>query len=199
VLYGGNRWAVARTALVLMYAGVEDVRWLVGGKGAWKADGYPFETGQNIPKTAAAFGGAPPHHPEYVVNLEQVHAMLSDPKAVVADARTWDEHTGQVSGYSYIHAKGRIPGSIWIGEIPSKALTEGGPTTSRRQVLQACREVTAGWREKGVTPDRHIAFYCGTGWRASEAFWYAHLMGWEHISVYDGGWLEWSSQTENKL
>jgi rhodanese-related sulfurtransferase len=36
-------------------------------------------------------------------------------------------------------------------------------------------------------------FYCGTGWRASLAFFYAWLMGWEQIAVFDGGWFEWSS------
>lgn len=29
-------------------------------------------------------------------------------------------------------------------------------------------------------------------WRASLDFYYAWLMGWENISVYDGGWFEWS-------
>ena len=32
----------------------------------------------------------------------------------------------------------------------------------------------------------------GTGWRASETWFYAHLMGWNRIAVYDGGWYEWS-------
>ncbi|MEJ2247847.1 MAG: rhodanese-like domain-containing protein, partial [Acidobacteriota bacterium] len=42
-------------------------------------------------------------------------------------------------------------------------------------------------------------FYCGTGWRASEAFFYAYLMGWERISVYDGGWFEWSLDARNPV
>ena len=36
-----------------------------------------------------------------------------------------------------------------------------------------------------------------TGWRASEAFFYAWLMDWKQISVYDGGWYEWSSDPKN--
>ena len=50
------------------------------------------------------------------------------------------------------------------------------------------------WAEAGIQADRPIVFYCGTGWRASLAFFYAWLMGWEQISVFDGGWLEWSSK-----
>ena len=49
----------------------------------------------------------------------------------------------------------------------------------------------------GIRPDRQTIFYCGTGWRASLAFFYAWLMGWERIAVYDGGWLEWSSDPAN--
>ena len=37
-----------------------------------------------------------------------------------------------------------------------------------------------------------MAFYCGTGWRASETWCYAYLRGWPRIAVYDGGWFEWS-------
>ena len=53
--------------------------------------------------------------------------------------------------------------------------------------------------ESGITSDKRVAFYCGTGWRASEAFFYAYLMGWEKVAVYDGGWLEWSRGEANPI
>jgi len=51
--------------------------------------------------------------------------------------------------------------------------------------------------EVGVTPDKVNAFYCGTGWRGSEAFLNAWLMGWPNVSVFDGGWFEWSNDETN--
>ncbi|WP_227625940.1 rhodanese-like domain-containing protein [Geofilum rubicundum] len=42
-----------------------------------------------------------------------------------------------------------------------------------------------------------MAFYCGTGWRGSEAWFNAWLMGWPKVSVYDGGWFEWSADPAN--
>ena len=48
-----------------------------------------------------------------------------------------------------------------------------------------------------ITPDKWVAFYCGTGWRASETWFYAYLQGWERIAVYDGGWFEWSQDPIN--
>ena len=46
--------------------------------------------------------------------------------------------------------------------------------------------------DAGITPDKRVAFYCGTGWRTSETWFYAYLMGWDRIAVYNGGWFEWS-------
>jgi thiosulfate/3-mercaptopyruvate sulfurtransferase len=58
-------------------------------------------------------------------------------------------------------------------------------------------EIAENWRLADITPAKKVAFYCGTGWRASETFFYAHLMGWDRVSVYDGGWLEWSRDPAN--
>jgi thiosulfate/3-mercaptopyruvate sulfurtransferase len=55
-------------------------------------------------------------------------------------------------------------------------------------------EIQSMWEEVGITSDNHNSFYCGTGWRGSEAFMNAWLMGWNNISVFDGGWFEWSNQ-----
>jgi hypothetical protein len=47
-------------------------------------------------------------------------------------------------------------------------------------------EIAANWAENGITPDKRLAFYCGTGWRASETWLYATLMGFRGRAVYDG-------------
>ena len=60
-------------------------------------------------------------------------------------------------------------------------------------------EIAALWAEAGVQPTDPTIFYCGTGWRASVAFFYAWVMGWDHIRVYDGGWLAWSSDPANPV
>jgi thiosulfate/3-mercaptopyruvate sulfurtransferase len=61
------------------------------------------------------------------------------------------------------------------------------------------RRLEAAWAEVGITPDKKAAFYCGTGWRGSEAFMCAWLMGWPRIAVYDGGWFDWSIDEERPL
>ena len=54
----------------------------------------------------------------------------------------------------------------------------------------------AAW---GIEARHEVSFYCGTGWRASEALFAAYLMGFEKISVYDGGWHEWSANPTNPI
>ena len=58
--------------------------------------------------------------------------------------------------------------------------------------LRDAGEVLAAlWAASGITGERHVAFYCGTGWRASLALFHAWRLGWPRASLYDPGWLEW--------
>ena len=110
---------------------------------------------------------------------------------------SWDEFVGKVSGYHYVFKKGRIPGAVF-GNCGSDAYH----MENYRNVDLTTREyheVESLWRQAGVTRERFNAFYCGTGWRASEAFLNAHLLGWDRIAVYDGGWYEWSADPANPI
>ena len=183
--------AAARAALILMYAGVQDVRLLDGGYDAWVIGGYP----QAPP--AGAFGVPLPQRPDYIADLDEAREILASPRAELVSIRSLAEHLGDVSGYNYIGPRGRIPGSVW-----GNCGTDAYHMQHYRNVDNTMRdyhEIAANWRQVGITPDKRIAFYCGTGWRASETFFYAHLLGWEDIAVYDGGWLEWSRDPANPV
>jgi thiosulfate/3-mercaptopyruvate sulfurtransferase len=109
--------------------------------------------------------------------------------------RSYPEYIGEVSGYNYIEKKGRIPGAIF-GNCGSDAYHMENYRNTDHTVREA-QEVAAIWKETGITPNKHLAFYCGTGWRGSEAWFNAWLMGWPRVSVFDGGWFEWSNDPEN--
>ena len=105
--------------------------------------------------------------------------------------RTWKEHIGQVSGYNYIGPAGRIAGDVW-----GNCGTDAYHMQHYRNLDNTMRpypEIAANWAEADITPDKCVAFYCGTGWRAAETWFYADLMGWQDVAVYDGGWFEWSA------
>jgi thiosulfate/3-mercaptopyruvate sulfurtransferase len=65
--------------------------------------------------------------------------------------------------------------------------------------MRPADEIRALWQACGIHAGQQAAFYCGTGWRASLAFFYAWLMDWKRISVYDGGWCEWSADPANPV
>lgn len=185
-----------RCAFIMMYAGVKDVRVLNGGFQSWKDAGYEIET-NDIPKNPIPnFGSDIPAKAELAVDVLEAKEMLRSEDADLVCVRSWSEYIGEVSGYNYIKKKGRIPGAIF-GNCGSDAYhmeNYRNPDHTTREP----REIAEIWKEVGITPNKHLAFYCGTGWRGSEAFYNAWLMGWPRVSVFDGGWFEWSNDPKNK-
>jgi thiosulfate/3-mercaptopyruvate sulfurtransferase len=188
--------AATRALMILRYAGVDDVRLLDGGYDWWVRAGYEVESVIREPSPVADFGAVIPVRPEVIVDIDDAKRILADPDgAALVSVRTWREHIGAVSGYNYIGPAGRIKGDVW-GNCGSDAYH----MQHYRNVDNTMRtypEITANWSEAAITPDKWVAFYCGTGWRASETWFYAYLQGWQRIAVYDGGWFEWSQDPEN--
>lgn len=196
VLYGRSILAVARAAHLLLYGGVADVRILDGGYAAWCNAALPSEAGLPHRYPAAAdFGIAFPACPHYLIDTSQAKALLQQSDGALVSIRSWSEFTGQTSGYSYIDARGDIPGARWgrAGKNVNDMCDFHQPDGS----MNPAADINAFWRLEGINAQQDTAFYCGTGWRASVAFFYAWLMGWERISVYDGGWYEWSLDPDN--
>lgn len=195
IVYGSDSTAAARAASIFMYAGVEDVRLLNGGFQAWKAAGLEVEKTAHTPKSVKAFGVQVPAHPEYIIDIEEAKEVLAAENGNLVSIRSWAEYLGETSGYSYIKPKGRIPGAVWghAGSDPYH-MEEYRNTNG---TMRNYHEIATNWAEWGITPDKTASFYCGTGWRASEAFFDAYLMGWDQISVFDGGWYEWSMDEAN--
>jgi thiosulfate/3-mercaptopyruvate sulfurtransferase len=189
--------AATRAAAILMYAGVEDVRLLDGGYDTWIAAGGAVEMAPREPTPAAAFGTPIPSRPEYMVDLDEAKALLAQPDSRLVAVRTWAEHIGEVSGYNYIGPRGRIAGSVW-GNCGSDAY-HMQHYRNVDNTMRAYPEIEANWQTTDIGREHRVAFYCGTGWRASETFFYAYLMGWERVAVYDGGWFEWSSDPTNPV
>ena len=186
-----------RCAFTMMYAGVKDVRVLNGGFQSWQDEGYEISYA-DVPKTTVPeFGAEIPVHPEFAIDTPEARLMLASPGAELVCVRSWPEYIGEVSGYNYIEKKGRIPGAIFAdcgSDAYHMEKYRNFDHTSREY-----HEIAENWIKSGITPDKHLAFYCGTGWRGSEAWFNAWLMGWPRVSVYDGGWYEWSSDPGNPV
>jgi molybdopterin synthase sulfurtransferase len=188
--------AACRAALILRYAGVDDIRLLDGGYDHWVQAGNPLETIPNEPVPVATLGVRIPLRPEVIIDIDGARQILADQEhAALVSVRTWKEHIGAVSGYNYIGPAGRIAGDVW-GNCGSDAY-HMEHYRNVDNTMRAYPEIAANWEQAGIRADKWVAFYCGTGWRASETWFYAYLMGWPRIAVYDGGWFEWSQDPVN--
>lgn len=180
-----------RCAFIMMYAGVKDVRVLNGGLQSWLDAGYEVTTEETPKQAVAAFGSAIPVQPELAVDLPEAVDILAAADKNLVCVRSWREYIGQMSGYHYIETKGRIPGAVF-----ADCGSDAYHMENYRNLDHTTREfheIDRIWRGSGITPEKRNAFYCGTGWRASEAFLNAWLMGWPRVAVFDGGWFEWSN------
>ncbi len=184
-----------RNAFIMMYAGVRDVRILNGGFQSWTDEGLEVSKDDVPKKPVKEFGVKIPAHPELAVDTPEAKDMLLSDDSELVCVRSWPEFIGDVSGYNYIEPKGRIPGAVFAdcGSDAYHMENYRNPDHTTREY----HEIANIWTSNGINPDKHLAFYCGTGWRGSEAWFNAWLMGWPRVSVYDGGWFEWSNDPDN--
>ncbi len=187
VVYGAKSIAAARAWWVLMYAGVQDVRYLDGGLAAWRAAGFPIETRPRVPSTRP-FAAQP--REDFLISTQELRARLGKPGMQLADTRGWAEFNGLVSGYDYAAFAGRIPHAVAVGNADDSA----GIYQDADGRLRDPRAVLARWRDEGLNPSaQEVVFYCGTGWRSSLTFLYAYALGMPRIRNYSDGWLGWST------
>jgi len=180
-----------RCAFIMMYAGVKDVRILNGGLQSWTDAGFAITTKEYKKHPVDDFVAPIPSSPELVVDIPEAKEILKASDKNLVSVRSWREFIGEVSGYNYIEKKGRIPGAVF-GNCGSDAYHMEN-YRNLDHTTREYHEIEKMWAEVGITSDKYNAFYCGTGWRGSEAFFNAWLMGWSKVSVFDGGWFEWSN------
>jgi thiosulfate/3-mercaptopyruvate sulfurtransferase len=180
-----------------MYAGVRDVRILNGGVQSWLDDGYELSQEETKPIPVEDCGLNIPERPELAVDVPEAKKILAADNANLVCVRSWPEYIGEVSGYNYIEKTGRIPGCVF-----GNCGTDAYHMENYRNLDHTTKEfheIQKDWEDVGITADKRNAFYCGTGWRGSEAWLNAYLMGWPMVSVFDGGWFEWSNDPANPI
>lgn len=196
VVYGADQAAASRVGVILKYLGVKDVRLLNGGTDKWISLGYEVEKTSNPKTPTDSFGADSPLNKGYIVDLDEAKNILADKDGSrLVDIRSWDEFIGKTSGYDYIKPKGRPAGSVW-----GHAGSDNSHLEDFRNIDNTMRnkdEILAMWKDYDIIPDKRLSFYCGTGWRAAEVLLYADVIGIDKISLYDGGWNEWSGNTGN--
>lgn len=198
ILEGADPMASYRVAAILKYLGVKDVRVLNGGFNSWVRAGYEVETASHPKMPVDDFGAAAPLNKDYIIDIAKAKEVLADKEnSILVDIRSWEEHIGEITGYSDLKFKGRPPGAVW-----GQAGSNPNNLEAYRNVDNTMRnsdEIIRMWAEQGITTDKYLSFFCGSGWRAAEVEIMAESMGVEKFSMYANGWYEWSADPKNPV
>lgn len=199
IVYSEEPSGAGRVAFAYLYAGVENVKIIDGGKQAWIAANLPIEKEANTPTPASDFGAEVPVHPEYVLSMDAVNEKLKNEKDTfdLVSVRSLDEFLGKTSGYTYIDQAGEPKGAVW-GKGGSDAYHDEDYTNDDGTYI-SMDTLQAMYEELGITFDKELSFYCGTGWRATLPFLIMYENGYTDMTIYDGGWMEWVTDPENEV
>ncbi len=191
ILYASEEATTAanRCAFIMDYAGVKDIRLVNGGKKLWKLEGRGLEK-EIYTNEVRPFGAKVPQNPKIVISYERELELIEDKDAVIASVRSLDEYYGKTSGYTYIDELGDIKNSHFAhaGSDPYH-MEDYRNIDNTLFNYELCEK---RWLEWGIKRDKMISFHCGTGWRASEAYYVAKAIGYKRIAVYTGGWYQWT-------
>jgi thiosulfate/3-mercaptopyruvate sulfurtransferase len=123
--------------------------------------------------------------PRLRLTASDVKVLLESPQVQIVDARTESEFAGHAGATRRL---GHIPGAL---NVPAAATTE--PRTGRFRSAEDLRDLL---RRAGVNPRRRLIVYDSVGLGACKLAFALTLIGYDDISVYDGGWAEWGDRLD---
>ena len=161
------------------------VQVLDGGLPAWKAGGYPLESGP-IPSgenASPAFESVV--CPELLWSKTQVEANLIQATHQLVDARPAPRFNGEQPEPRPTQYQGHIPGSI---NSPWATLCE--PDT---KTLLPMDKLVERLKSQGIDMAQPVAATCGSGVTACTIALAFYELDGRDVPIYDGSWAEWGN------
>lgn len=182
VLDDWQGFAAARCRWLLRHHGHRSVRLLDGGWQAWLAAGGEVEVA--APDIAVGDFEAQPGQ----LPVCEVDAVLGAARTgVLVDARAPERFRGEVEPIDPVG--GHVPGAV---NVP----TAGNLTDAGR--FRAVDDLAARFAAAGVTGERPVTVYCGSGVTASHELLALELVGIEG-TLYPGSWSEWVADPQRPV
>jgi thiosulfate/3-mercaptopyruvate sulfurtransferase len=171
--------AAARAWWLLGWAGVEGVRILDGGLGAWTRAGHPLETGDVV---AAAGDVVLRAGGRAVIDIDDAASLARD--GLLLDARAAERYRGEVEPVD--PRAGHIPGAV------SAPTSENLAPDGRFLDPALLRE---RFERLGAPRAAAIGVYCGSGVSATHEIAALAVAGYE-AALFPGSWSAWCSDPE---
>jgi thiosulfate/3-mercaptopyruvate sulfurtransferase len=174
--------AAARAWWMLRNAGLEEVYLLDGGLAAWRAAGYPEETGE-----VSAVVGNVSLGEGLLPTISEREAAAWPGDGILLDARAGERYRGEVEPID--PRAGHIPGAV------------SAPTTAN--VDDAGHFLPAGELRRrfgslGVTEGANVAVYCGSGVTAAHEIAALGIAGFD-AALFPGSFSQWSNNGANPV
>lgn len=198
ILYATEKATTAanRTALVMDYAGVKNIKLLNGGKKLWNLENRSLDK-NNVVAKKVDFGVSVPQKPQIIFDYKKELELVNNKNAAIASVRSFDEYLCKKSGYTYIEKAGDIKNSRFAYAGSNPYAMEDFRNLDNTMFNYDI--ISKRWKKWGINKDKIVSFHCGTGWRASETYYIADALGWKNIGVYVGGWYEWTKRDEKQV
>lgn len=174
----GNMSA-ARAWWMLRDGGLDDVRVLDGALGAWRAEGFPLETGDVVPRPGDVRlrRGVMP-----AIGIDEAAGFPEH--GTLFDARAGERYRGEQEPVD--PRAGHVPGAV---SAPSTANLDADG-----RFLPA-EQLRARFLALGADPGAPVATYCGSGVVAAHQVLALTLAGFEP-ALYPGSWSQWSQHPD---
>lgn len=179
----GGSWS-ARLWWALMYYGHDNVKILNGGIGRWKAEGRKIETEPNIP-SQTIFKANP--QPNLLSEIGDVKQAIQNDDIYLVNALNAEHHFGEKPFDPTLAPAGHIPTAINVPG-PSNINMETG-------LFLSPIELKNHWSVLKAKPQDKVITYCGAGYYGAFDLFALHQLGYRNISLYDGSWMEWISDS----
>jgi thiosulfate/3-mercaptopyruvate sulfurtransferase len=182
----------SRSAITLIYAGIEKVILLNGGYDKWYAEGKEVSNNPAIPEATTYDGKA---NGTIFINKEYVENKIG--KSTIIDTRDSDTYFGFGTDYSSSRS-GHIPTAkvlpapwFWQSEKAINSDISYLVWKDTEEIKEIALTVL------GDNMEKEIIDYCGVGGYASPVwFLLTQVVGYKDVKFYDGSMQEWTADPE---
>jgi len=182
VFYG---YAPALGFWLMKLCGHADVRILNTSRPTWSREDRPWATEATSPMATAYTVNAVQHGIRAM--LSSVRASIGGERDTIVDVRSRLEYEGE-----RFWPSGGIPDGGRAGRIPSSVHLPVDSLVGSDGAFLQTEELNRRLAAVDLADDRQLTTYCTVGARAATVwFVLVHLLGRDHVRVYDGSWAEW--------
>jgi thiosulfate/3-mercaptopyruvate sulfurtransferase len=182
VFYG---YAPSMGLWLLKLYGHVDVRILDSSRDGWRAAGYPWTRDPATPARSVYHLGEPDR--EIRAGQAEVYEAIRRPSTTLVDVRSAEEYRGE-----RFWPSGAMDPDGRPGHVPTALHLPIDDLYDDRGAFQSPRELRRVLGSVDLDGDGELITYCTIGGRAATAwFVLTHLLGRDHVRVYDGSWAEW--------